>query len=50
MNPSAQLRIYEKKIKNAVFQAQKRAAKELIQIIIDAIRLRTRMLKELANG
>lgn len=40
---SAQLRIYQKKIKNAVFQAQKQAARELIQIIIDVIRIRTRL-------
>ena len=47
---SAQLRIYQKKIKNAIFQAQKKAARELIQIIIDTIRTRTRLLKQLANG
>lgn len=47
---SAQLRIYQKKIQNAIFQAQKKAARELIQIIIDTIRTRTRLLKELANG
>jgi hypothetical protein len=48
--PSAQMRIMEKKIRNAVFQAQKRAAKELVQILIDAIRIRVRQLKELADG
>lgn len=47
---SAQLRIAQKRIQNAVFQAQKKAARELIQVIIDAIRTRTRLLAELANG
>jgi type II secretory pathway pseudopilin PulG len=48
--PSAQMRIIQKKIERAVFQAQKKAARELIQVIIDAIRTRTRLLKELASG
>lgn len=50
MSASAQLRIAQKKIQNAIFQAQKKAARELIQIIIDTIRTRTRLLKQLANG
>ena len=50
MTASAQIRIAQKKIKNAVFQAQKKAARELVQILIDVIRTRTRLLKELANG
>jgi hypothetical protein len=50
MTASAQLRIAQKKIKNAIFQAQKKAARELIQIIIDAIRTRVRLMHELANG
>lgn len=48
--PSAQLRIMKKRIENAIFQAQKKAARELVQVIIDAIRTRTRLLGELANG
>lgn len=48
--PSAQMRIIQKKIERAVFQAQKKAARELIQVIIDAIRTRTRLLRELASG
>jgi hypothetical protein len=50
MTASAQLRIAQKKIQNAVFQGQKRAARELVQVLIDAIRTRTRLMKELANG
>lgn len=49
-SPSAQMRIIQKRIQNAVFQAQKKAARELIQVIIDAIRTRTRLLGELASG
>lgn len=49
-SPSAQMRIIQRKIQNAVFQAQKKAARELIQVIIDAIRTRTRLLGELADG
>lgn len=50
MSASAQLRIAQKRIQSAIFQAQKKAARELIQVIIDTIRTRTRLLKELANG
>jgi hypothetical protein len=50
MTASAQLRIMQKKIENAIFQAQKKAARELVQIIIDVVRTRTRLLKELASG
>lgn len=50
MTASAQLRIQQKKIERAIFQAQKRAARELIQIIIDTIRTRTRLLGEFADG
>ena len=48
--PNAQLRIIQKKIERAVFQAQKIAARQLVQILIDAIRTRTRLLGELADG
>jgi hypothetical protein len=50
MTASAQLRIIQKKIANATFQAQKKAARELVQILIDTIRTRTRLLGELASG
>jgi len=50
MTASAQLRIAQRKIQNALFQAQKKAARELVQILIDTIRTRTRLLKELASG
>ena len=50
MTASAQIRLAQKKIKNAVFQAQKKAARELVQILIDVIRTRTRLMKELASG
>ena len=49
MKPSAQIRLRQKAIKNAVFQAQKKAAKELVQILIDAIRMRVRQLHLLSN-
>lgn len=49
-NPSAQMRIIQKKIERAVFQAQKIAARQLVQVLIDAIRTRVRLLKELADG
>lgn len=50
MSPSAQLRIYNKRIQNAIFQEQKSAAKDLIQIVIDAIKLRVRKANQLASG
>lgn len=50
MKASAALRLYQKKINNAVYQGQKKAARELVQVIIDVIRTRTRLLKQLANG
>jgi hypothetical protein len=50
MTASAQLRIQQKKIQNAIFQAQKKAARELVQILIDAIRTRVRLMHELASG
>ena len=49
MKASAALRIQQKKIQNAVFQAQKKAARELVQVLIDVIRTRTRLLAELVN-
>jgi hypothetical protein len=50
MTASAQIRIFEKKIKNAIFQAQKKAAREIVQVLIDAIRTRVRLMHELASG
>lgn len=50
MKASAALRLQQKKIKNAVFQAQKKAARELVQVLIDVIRTRTRLLGEFADG
>lgn len=47
---SAALRLQQKKIQNAVFQAQKKAARELVQVLIDMIRTRTRLLKEFVDG
>ena len=50
MKASASLRLQQRKIKNAVFQAQKKAARELVQVLIDVIRTRTRLLGELVDG
>ena len=50
MTASAQIRLTEKKIKNAVFQAQKKAAKLLVNILIEEIKNRVRLLRETISG
>jgi hypothetical protein len=50
LKASSALRLQQKKIKNAVFQAQKKAARELVQVLIDVIRTRARLLGEFADG
>lgn len=47
---SAQMRIIQKKIQNAIFQAQKRAARELVEILIQEIKNRVRLLRETVEG
>ena len=50
MKASAALRIQQKKIENAVFQAQKKAARELVQVLIETIKNRVRLLREDMDG
>jgi len=47
---SAKMRILKKKIERAVFQAQKKAARELVDILIQEIKNRVRILRETVSG